>query len=76
MKYKDFFIDEGRYFIDAEEVSQAVFDERRLKECWHHWEPIGDSSKDGKCRYCELEVIGGHKQTRGPGKKVSSAPVR
>lgn len=61
MKYKDFFIDEGKYFIDAEKVTREVFNERRLKECWHHWVPIGDSDKDGECRYCELKVVGGKK---------------
>lgn len=49
MKHKDFFRDDGKFFIEAEEVSQAVFEERRLKECWHRLE-------DERCIDCGLEV--------------------
>jgi hypothetical protein len=61
MKYKDFFIDDESYHIDADKVSKEEFEERRYRECWHRWtqapEKVG-VSEDSYCRDCMMTSKG------------------
>lgn len=58
MSYKDFFVervDRGdRYSIDAEVVSRAVFDRRRITECYHRWTTIPGRARELICTDCKL----------------------